>query len=88
MMKNKKIDAVSLFIAFLLGVFFILSSQLEAKTIREYWIAAEKVTWNYAPLGKNLIEPEGNLGVWGETLTYTKYQYIGYKDLSGYTIPT
>ena len=79
-MKNRKIDVVSFFAIFLLGVLFIFSSRLEAKTIREYWIAAEKVSWNYAPSGKNLIEPGANLGVWGENLIYTKYQYIGYTD--------
>jgi FtsP/CotA-like multicopper oxidase with cupredoxin domain len=48
--------------------------------VREYWIAAEKVSWNYAPSGQNLIEPVDGLGVWGQTLTYTKYRYIGYAD--------
>ncbi len=49
-------------------------------TEREYWIAAEKLPWNYAPSGRNLIHPDNGLGVWGKTLTYTKYRYIGYKD--------
>ena len=48
--------------------------------IREYWIAAEKTSWNYAPHGKNLIKPDAGLGVWGETLAYPKYRYIGYTD--------
>ena len=85
-MKNRKIDAASFFAVFLLSVLFIFSSQLQARTIREYWIAAEKVTWNYAPSGKNLIESGAELGVWGENLTYTKYQYIGYTD-SNFNIP-
>lgn len=47
---------------------------------REYWIAAEKVDWNYAPTGKNLIKPKMGLGVWGKYLTYKKYRYIEYTD--------
>lgn len=48
--------------------------------IREYWIAAEKVEWNYAPSGQNLIRPNMGLGVWGKALTYEKYRYIEYTD--------
>lgn len=55
--------------------------------VREYWIAAEQVSWNYAPSGKNLIAADDGLGVWGKTLIYTKYRYIGYTDKS-YTTPT
>ncbi len=49
-------------------------------TVREYWIAAEKVQWNFAPSGKNLMYPDRGLGVWGHDLTYIKYRYIGYTD--------
>ncbi len=72
------------FIAVFLLALFSASSQ--AENIREYWIAAEKINWNYAPTGKNLIEPENDLEVWGKTLTYTKYRYIGYTD-NTYTKP-
>jgi FtsP/CotA-like multicopper oxidase with cupredoxin domain len=48
--------------------------------VREYWIAAEKMPWNYAPSGQNRIKPEAGLGVWGETLVYQKYRYVAYKD--------
>ena len=54
---------------------------------REYWIAAEQVSWNYAPSGKNSIAAEDGLGVWGKTLVYAKYRYIGYTDKS-FTTPT
>ena len=47
---------------------------------REYWIAAERVEWNYAPSGKNLINPSMGLGVWGKALIYEKYRYIQYTD--------
>ncbi|MDL1866621.1 copper oxidase [Betaproteobacteria bacterium PRO4] len=58
------------------------SSPVHAGKVREYWIAAEKVDWNYAPAGINRIDPQSDLGVWGKTLTYTKYRYIGYTDSS------
>ena len=51
----------------------------EAAT-REYWIAAEKVEWNYAPSGQNLIRPAMGLDVWGKALVYEKYRYIQYTD--------
>ena len=53
----------------------------EAET-REYWIAAEKVEWNYAPSGQNLIRPNMGLDVWGKALVYEKYRYIQYTDAS------
>jgi hypothetical protein len=56
-----------------------VSSPTQA-AVRKYWIAAEKIPWNYAPSGQNLINPEDGLGVWGKTLVYTKYRYIGYTD--------
>ncbi|MDE0556091.1 MAG: multicopper oxidase domain-containing protein [Candidatus Poribacteria bacterium] len=49
-------------------------------TTREYWIAAEKVEWNYAPSGQNLIRPAMGLDVWGKALVYEKYRYIQYTD--------
>lgn len=61
----------------LLGMLSVGSA--EAAT-REYWIAAEKVEWNYAPTGKNLMEPGEGLGVWGKRLVYTKYRYVQYTD--------
>jgi hypothetical protein len=32
-------------------------------TEREDWIAAEKLLWNYAPSGRNLIHPDSGLDV-------------------------
>jgi FtsP/CotA-like multicopper oxidase with cupredoxin domain len=54
--------------------------------VREYWIAAEKVFWDYAPSSQNLIDPDDGLGVWGRSIKYKKYRYIGYTD-SSYSIP-
>lgn len=79
-MRAKNIIWIIFNILLAISVVFILPAQAQAKKVREYWIAAEKVTWNYAPSEKNLIEPEGDLGVWGKTLAYTKYRYIGYTD--------
>lgn len=64
----------------------ILFSSLAHAAVREYWIAAEKVPWNFAPSSQNLINPDDGLGVWGQKLNYTKYRYIGYTDNS-YTTP-
>lgn len=50
-----------------------------AQTVREYWIAAEKVSWDYAPSGKNLIKPKMGMGVWGKYRKYIKYRYIQYQ---------
>ena len=61
------------------GILLCLSTPTEAAT-REYWIAAEKVEWNYAPSGKNLIRPAMGLDVWGKALIYEKYRYIQYTD--------
>lgn len=57
------------------------AAQAEA-AVREYWIAAEKVEWNYAPSGKNLINEEHGMDVWGRDLVYSKYRYIEYSDAS------
>jgi len=49
---------------------------------RHYYIAAEDVLWNYAPLGKNKIQPqsEAGLGEWGRILVYNKTRYVEYTD--------
>ena len=69
-------DIFLVFIGMML-CFFTLTA--EAAT-REYWIAAEKVEWNYAPSGQNLIRPNMGLDVWGKALIYEKYRYIQYTD--------
>lgn len=61
------------------SILLCLSTPAEAET-REYWIAAEKVEWNYAPSGQNLIRPNMGLDVWGKALVYEKYRYIQYTD--------
>ena len=70
-------------------IFFVIGAlstfQVQA-AVREYWIAAEKISWNYAPSTRNQIDPDAGLGVWGESLKYTKYRYIGYTD-SSFSVP-
>jgi FtsP/CotA-like multicopper oxidase with cupredoxin domain len=51
-----------------------------AGQIREYFVAAEPVEWNYAPSGENKIKPKMGLGDWGDQLVYSKLQYIEYTD--------
>ena len=58
----------------------LLSAQNASAQVREYWIAAEKTVWNYAPSGKNLMYPQDGLGVWGHYLSYRKYRYFAYTD--------
>jgi len=72
-------------IQILLVLGFLSSFQVEA-SVREYWIAAEKVSWDYAPSARNHIHPDEGLGVWGDSLKYKKYRYIGYTD-NTYAIP-
>ncbi|WAK03691.1 multicopper oxidase domain-containing protein [Methylobacter sp. YRD-M1] len=67
---------------FIITVFALViefSSSAQA-AVREYWVAAEKVDWNYAPSRQNQINPEDGLGVWGRKLSYNKFRYIGYTD--------
>ena len=76
-------NRASILIFFVIRIFS--SFQIQA-SVREYWIAAEKVSWDYAPSARNQIDPDVGLGVWGESLKYTKYRYIGYTDNS-YAVP-
>lgn len=62
-----------------LTLVFCVTAHVDAAT-REYWLAAEKVEWNYAPSGQNLINPAMGLDVWGKALVYQKYRYVQYSD--------
>lgn len=62
------------------GVLIFSSSIAYSSTTREYWIAAKKVTWNYAPSGVNNIKPSEGLGPWGVQTEYVKYRYFQYRD--------
>lgn len=62
--------------------FLVILNNVHSSGIREYWVAAEIVEWDYAPSQKNLIMPDKGLGVWGNHLKYQKYRYIEYTDAS------
>ncbi|MBN4080426.1 multicopper oxidase domain-containing protein [Beggiatoa alba] len=68
------------FITSLSILILLLITHQASAAVREYWIAAEKVEWNYAPSGKNLIMPKKGMSLWGKNLVYKKYRYIGYTD--------
>lgn len=55
--------------------------------VREYWVAAEKVVWDYAPSGQNLINPDAGMSPWGDTHIYEKYRYIEYTEGFGNPVP-
>ncbi len=82
-MNSGYVGRMTALIPFGIGCWMVLPAQA---AVREYWIAAEKTPWDYAPSGRNLIKPDAGLGVWGETPKYVKYRYIGYTDNS-YTKP-
>lgn len=71
---------------FIFLILLTIACSVHARGTQEYWIAAEKTDWNYAPSGINQIKPEDGLGVYGYTLTYPKYRYVGYTD-SSYSQP-
>ena len=49
-------------------------------TLRTYYIAAETVEWNYAPVNKDLIKNKKLPSPWGDQTKYTKVRYIEYSD--------
>ncbi len=51
-------------IVFVIGIWSSFPIQA---AVREYWITAEKMSWDYAPSGQNLIDPDTGLGVWGKS---------------------
>jgi FtsP/CotA-like multicopper oxidase with cupredoxin domain len=48
--------------------------------VRTYYLAAEKVKWNYAPSGKDLSTGQPVPQPYGQQLTYDKVRYIEYTD--------
>jgi len=62
----------------LLLVWFASSSCLAAT--RHYYIAAEDVTWNYAPSGHNLLNGNTVPQPWSRKLEWDKSRFIEYTD--------
>ena len=53
---------------------------------RTYYVAAEPVAWNYAPLHHDPVFDQPVPLPWGETRVYSKLRYIGYTDAT-FTTP-
>jgi hypothetical protein len=65
-------------------VLFSVSSCLAAT--RHYYIAAEDVSWNYAPSGRNLLNGNPVPQPWSQKLEWAKSRFIEYTD-DTFTIP-
>jgi FtsP/CotA-like multicopper oxidase with cupredoxin domain len=53
---------------------------------RTYYVAAEAVNWNYAPLGTDPVFGQALPDPWGAQTVYPKVRYVGYTDGS-FTTP-
>ncbi|MGA9388973.1 MAG: multicopper oxidase domain-containing protein, partial [Candidatus Sulfotelmatobacter sp.] len=70
-----------------LGILFVLSCASSClATTRHYYIAAEDVTWNYAPSGFNLLNGNPIPLPWRDKVQWPKTRYIEYTDDS-FTTP-
>src|SRR5262245_31104524 len=58
------------------------SKRQQASHIREYYIAAEPVEWDYAPSGLELMHGEDVPYPWGLHRHWTKTRYTAYTDRS------
>ncbi|HVI06801.1 MAG TPA: copper oxidase, partial [Candidatus Binatia bacterium] len=63
---------------FLLPLLLCVSTCFAAT--RHYYIAAEDVTWNYAPSGMNLLNAEPIRQPWSLKLQWPKTRFIEYTD--------
>ena len=63
------------------GLFFVLLlvSPVRAAT-RHYYIAAEDVTWDYAPSGRNLLKGNAIPQPWSVKLQWPKSRFVEYTD--------
>ncbi|HTO14042.1 MAG TPA: multicopper oxidase domain-containing protein [Candidatus Binatia bacterium] len=57
----------------------------QARTVRDYFVAAEEVTWDFAPSGRNLVMDHGGRGgrlpePWARTHRWKKVRYVEYTD--------
>jgi len=57
------------------------TNQYQPQT-REYFVAAEKVSWDFAPQKKDLMNNTPLPSPWGDKTVYAKYQFIEYTDAS------
>jgi FtsP/CotA-like multicopper oxidase with cupredoxin domain len=69
----RKLSSLLLFLA-------LLSAQASLATTRHYYIAAEDVTWDFAPSGMDLLDGRGIPYPWGQQTRWNKTRYIEYTD--------
>jgi manganese oxidase len=83
MMKNSRVRAISLAVIFALATAcgaFAQDRQKPKDHVREYYIAAEQVEWDYAPSGLELMHGEDVPYPWGLHRHWTKTRFIEYTD--------
>src|SRR6185503_13303259 len=59
---------------------FVFTTDAAAQTTRHYYVAAEKVTWDFAPTGENQIHGGPIPRPWRNHTRYQKVRYIEYTD--------
>jgi hypothetical protein len=78
---NGIISSVRIRRALGLGVWMIVLSVCSCTAItRHYYIAAEDVTWNYAPSGHNLMNGNPIPQPWSQKVEWAKSRFIEYTD--------
>ena len=64
-----------------IGLLFVVSSiSSSLAATRHYYIAAEDVTWNYAPSGSNLLSGTPISQPWVQKLQWAKSRFVEYTD--------
>lgn len=83
MRESSRVRAIALFGILLLSsasTIFAKNQQQPPSHVREYYIAAEIVEWNYAPSGLELMHGEDVPFPWGAHLRWSKTRFIEYTD--------
>lgn len=78
--KNARQNLAGSGILFVLFLFPLLLTSTSLATTRHYYIAAEDVTWNYAPSGYNLLNGNVIPQPWSIKLQWPKTRFIEYTD--------
>jgi manganese oxidase len=85
MMENRRLLTIFLVTMFTLAGAFTAFGQQKEKPqgrVREYYIAAEQVEWDYAPSGLELMHGEDVPYPWGLYRRWKKTRYVEYTDAS------
>jgi len=83
MLENRRVRAISLFTIFLLASASGVFGQEKPKPrvhVREYYIAAEQVDWDYFPSGLELMHGEDVPFPWGLHRQWKKTRFVEYTD--------